>query len=125
MVGDESTVTGRYRTADISDPGENPQFHESFEFAVLGNEVIKILLFKKKKIGKDYKLDEWILSLEEHLPSLQDNLSHEYSLESDDSYHPSEWRPNKCDFCVRFASMRKNTSLFTDNTFDLTQSCTF
>merc|ERR1712166_1180319 len=100
-------VTGRHKTSDLSDPGLNPQWNQTFEFPVLGNEEIKILLFKRKKVGKDYKLDEWSLSLEDHLPSLQDNLMHEYNMESEESFNPKEWSPNKVRFSVRFVSMRK------------------
>eukprot|EP00658_Telonema_sp_P-2_P024701 TRINITY_DN19934_c0_g1_i1.p1 TRINITY_DN19934_c0_g1~~TRINITY_DN19934_c0_g1_i1.p1 ORF type:complete len:147 (-),score=32.16 TRINITY_DN19934_c0_g1_i1:378-818(-) len=100
-------VLGRHKTLDLADPGENPQWNQNFEFPVFGNEDIHILLFKKKKLGKDYKLDEWVLSLEEHLPSLQDSLYHEYCLESDQNFNPKEWKPNKLKFGVKFVSMRK------------------
>eukprot|EP00656_Telonema_subtile_P002735 TRINITY_DN11251_c0_g1_i2.p1 TRINITY_DN11251_c0_g1~~TRINITY_DN11251_c0_g1_i2.p1 ORF type:complete len:163 (-),score=47.91 TRINITY_DN11251_c0_g1_i2:120-608(-) len=110
-AGDPNDVIGRYKTPDLSDPGENPQWNQAYEFPVFGTEEIRILLFKKKKLGKDYKLDEWILSLEEHMPSLGDQLYHDFSLESDHNFNPNTWNPNKFKFCVKFVSMRKYTML--------------
>lgn len=110
-AGDSEDVIGRYKTQDLSDPGENPHWNQTYEFPVFGTEEIRILLFKKKKLGKDYKLDEWVLPLEEHMPSLGDQLYHDFSLESDQNFNPTTWNPNKFKFCVKFVSMRKYTML--------------